>query len=98
MIAIKFYQNEGKIWLCGHSGYADPGQDIVCAGISALYETLAMHPLTYAGDGRSGNNEHFVWAKPGTYCVMRPIFEAFAIGMETIAKQYPNHVEFGRIG
>ena len=97
MINITFNAKEGRIWMSGHSGYAEPGSDIVCAGISALYETLAMHPMTYAGKDCKANNEHFVLAKPDTYCMMRPVFEAFATGMEAIAKRYPENVKFDRI-
>lgn len=39
MITITIFQNQGRVagFRCsGHSGYADAGSDIVCAGVSAL--------------------------------------------------------------
>ena len=39
MITITVYQNQKEVmgFRCfGHSGYADAGKDIVCAGVSAL--------------------------------------------------------------
>ena len=50
----------GTLFLCaqGHSGYAPRGQDIVCAGISVLCQTLVLYlrehgiePETDIGDG-----------------------------------------------
>ncbi|MDB8682165.1 ribosomal-processing cysteine protease Prp, partial [[Ruminococcus] gnavus] len=29
-----------RIEIFGHAGYADPGKDIVCAGVTALTQTL----------------------------------------------------------
>lgn len=40
MITITVYENHAKqctgFQCIGHAGYADPGEDIVCAGVSAL--------------------------------------------------------------
>lgn len=39
MITITIYQNQNRVtgFRCmGHSGYADAGSDIICAGVSAL--------------------------------------------------------------
>ena len=38
MIEVKIRENE--IIIFGHAGYAEPGKDIVCAGVTALTETL----------------------------------------------------------
>lgn len=34
---IKVYIGKGVVEIKGHSGYAKPGKDIVCAGVSALF-------------------------------------------------------------
>ena len=40
MITITIYQNQSKLttrFVCsGHAGYAEAGEDIICAGVSAL--------------------------------------------------------------
>ena len=39
MISVTLYQNEGHIYrvsLMGHAGYAEHGEDIVCAAVSTL--------------------------------------------------------------
>ena len=38
MITVK-HHNDGMT-IEGHAGYADAGQDIVCAGVSAIVQTL----------------------------------------------------------
>lgn len=95
MISIRYDRQEGRIWVKGHACFAEKGQDIVCAAISALYETLAIHQHTYAGQGR--DDERYVWVRPGLNELMRPIMDTFAAGMQQIAKQFPNHVEFEQI-
>ncbi len=39
---IQIYMDGSKIIVKGHAGFAPPGQDIVCAGISALTQTLVQ--------------------------------------------------------
>ena len=34
---IKVYIGKGEVEIKGHSGYAEIGKDIVCAGVSALF-------------------------------------------------------------
>ena len=44
MINITFFKHEGELTgfdSSGHAGYADHGQDIVCAGISAILYAVA---------------------------------------------------------
>ncbi len=44
MIRINFYQHDQQLCGCsvsGHAGYADPGQDVVCAGVSTAVQMTA---------------------------------------------------------
>lgn len=92
MICIKYFPQETRLQARGHAGYAPEGQDIVCAGISALFGALAMHPLT---EQRKEADWQVIVAKEGAAEVMRPYFEMIAQGMTDIAKQYPDHVLMG---
>ena len=38
MITVK--QNNDGLTITGHAGFADSGNDIVCAGVSAIVQTL----------------------------------------------------------
>lgn len=92
MICIKYFPQEARLQVRGHAGYAPEGQDIVCAGISALFCTLAMHSLT---ELREEADWRVIIAMEGAQEVMRPYFEMIAQGMTDIAKQYPDHVLMG---
>ena len=48
MIEVKVRKNH--IEVSGHAGHAPPGQDIVCAGVSALVQTLLASIDSLAGD------------------------------------------------
>lgn len=95
MVNIRYCRDIGKLWFDGHAEYAEKGKDIVCAAISALYETLARHETTYAGELQPGHR--FIWIAPGKIEDGMAIMDAFAAGFEQIAKQYPDHVTFDRM-
>ena len=95
MVNIRYCRDIGKLWFEGHAEFADKGTDIVCAAVSALYETLAMHETTYAGELQPGHR--FIWVAPGKLEAGTMIMDAFADGFEQIAKQYPAHVSFDRM-
>jgi len=92
MVNIRYCRDIGKLWFDGHAEYAANGQDIVCAAVSALYNTLAVHDTTYAGELQPGHR--FIWVSPGRLEDGMPIMDAFAQGLKRIAAQYPNHVSF----
>lgn len=52
MTEIKVEKRQGKIVkvdVSGHTGYAERGEDIVCAGISTLVQTALLGLLAVAG-------------------------------------------------
>lgn len=95
MVNIRYCRDIGKLWFDGHAGFAEVGQDIVCAAVSALYETLAIHDATYAGELQPG--QRFIWVAPGKLETGMVVMDAFAAGFEQIAKQYPGHVTFDKV-
>ncbi len=90
MIHIKYYPDEVRLQLRGHAGFAPEGQDIVCAGISALFGALAMHPMVQ--DMRIEHDWKVLMAVDGAEDVMRPYFRMIADAMSDIAAQHPAHV------
>jgi uncharacterized protein YsxB (DUF464 family) len=55
VITLKVRRKNGHIIrfeLWGHAGYAEAGQDIVCAGVSALVIAAANGLITHAGVSR----------------------------------------------
>lgn len=81
----------------GHAGYAPAGQDIVCAAVSCLMQTLAY---SAAEDERTssciyqGKEGPVVNVEAGDSVLMRDKFELVADGLDLLAEQYPENVNF----
>lgn len=83
----------------GHANYADYGEDIVCAGVSALVETaliglrqVAQHP--YEGEAVSGRMYCKVQTggTPESAARAQVILETTLLGLRDIAKDYPQFI------
>ena len=82
------------ITVSGHSGYAAHGSDIVCAGVSALFQTLLKSLLDLTNDRISYN------ISPGESNVLygnlsekaHTLVDSFFVGICMIADEYPDYV------
>lgn len=82
------------ITVSGHAGYAENGKDIVCAGVTALVQTLVKS----AGDLTEDKIECEI--SPGRAdihygCLSEAgklLVDAFFIGICMIADEFPEHV------
>ncbi|MBP3410079.1 MAG: ribosomal-processing cysteine protease Prp [Clostridia bacterium] len=92
MICIEYRTGKEKLLLVsGHAHYAEPGKDIVCAGISALYCALRMtEGVEEALDAQAR------CLKPGKGAGEHTdaVFDAMARGMRDIARKYPGHAQY----
>lgn len=81
----------------GHAWYAPAGQDIVCAAVSCLMQTLAYsaaedeHTSSCIYQGKEGP---VVSVEAGDSVLMRDKFEFVADGLTLLAEQYPENVNF----
>lgn len=81
----------------GHAGYAPAGQDIVCAAVSCLMQTLAYsaaedeHTSSCIYQGEEGP---VLNVEAGDSVLMRDKFELVADGLTLLAEQYPENVNF----
>ena len=81
----------------GHAGYAPAGQDIVCAAVSCLMQTLAYsaaedeHTSSCIYQGKDGP---VVSVQASDSVLMRDKFELVADGLDLLAEQYPENVSF----
>ena len=81
----------------GHAGYAPAGQDIVCAAVSCLMQTLAYsaaedeHTSSCIYQGEEGPVLNM---EAGDSVLMRDKFELVADGLDLLAEQYPENVNF----
>ena len=95
MMRIVYSREHGYMEFEGHAEYAPKGQDIVCASVSALHDTLRMHPLVKAEISADGGTS--LWVDEEVWSVMIPIFDTFAQGLMAISGMYPDHVDFETI-
>lgn len=78
----------------GHAGYAEHGKDIVCAGVTALFQTLVKSIRDLTSDRISVN------IAPGASSVTfgnlseegRLLIDSFFIGICQIANEFPAYV------
>lgn len=92
MIEIK--RDSGSISIKGHAHYAEPGKDIVCAGVSTLAQTLVASILGMTTD------EIQYDMQPGTVEIKygnlseaaQLLVDSFFVGITLIANTYPENV------
>lgn len=101
MIEVKIYKNDKNLFyrykVEGHSNYDIYGKDIVCAGVSALSQTifLALNEicnLKYSIDDEKGYMDVFILDKNLNKKEIQILFKAFEIGIKSIQESYPKHV------
>jgi uncharacterized protein YsxB (DUF464 family) len=94
---ITVTKKKDGITIEGHAGYAEPGKDIVCAGVSTLAQTLieSLNRLTsddfdHRIDEERGLLELKMWSLSDCG---RCMIDSFFIGIEFFATYYPEYVE-----
>lgn len=104
MIQIVYEVNpeNGRMMLraAGHAGYAEKGKDIVCAGVSALMQTLAYSAAEDEKTSAScreigGTNEMRILADSTPDMLAK--FELVADGLILLANAYPKNVSFQKV-
>ncbi len=101
---IARYDRDGEthtLSVDGHAGYAQKGQDIVCAGVSAIVYALLgwlENNSEYAGfvSIDDNNGEVIISCEGGEN--VSAVFYMAAIGIEQIQNMYPAHVEIQIVG
>ncbi|GEM_PF-421999 len=97
-VSIEEKQDGRSLTIKGHAGFF-PGNDIVCAGVSALVNTLGLRVRKEAGSGalagfyvRLNSGDSTVW-----YCgenrILNEIFQTIADGLQGIAENYPDYIK-----
>jgi uncharacterized protein YsxB (DUF464 family) len=91
---IEVKQNNDGISIKGHAHYAEPGKDIVCAGVSTLAQTLVVSILEMTTDQIQYDMQ------PGTVEIKyrnlseaaQLLVDSFFVGIKLIADSYPENV------
>lgn len=80
----------------GHAGYSVNGDDIVCAGVSTLFYTLANYlDQKGADDLTASDGENFFIDCKGLYHdeVVHTAFQMTVFGLMLLEEQYPDNVQ-----
>lgn len=91
---IEVSVRKDRISVTGHSGYGQSGRDVVCAGVTALFQTLvrSIEDLTEdtieyeISPGKADINYGNLSEKSKT------LVDSFFIGVCMIADEFPDHV------
>lgn len=91
---IKVTRYADRIEMRGHANYAEHGKDIVCAGVSALIQTLIQSVEELTADKieysmSPGTVDIKFWCLSGE---TKTLIDAFFIGVQLIANTYPENV------
>lgn len=107
MVKITWYPKYNQLTIEGHAGAAPAGEDLVCAGVSAIWHTLAANAMAwkdmdYLMDLRMQEIEGYCqmsyvprsrWKN-----LLAAICGGVVLGLEWMAREYPEFVEFKRLG
>jgi len=97
---IKFIDDPVKIEVGGHSGKGKKGEDIVCAGISALSQTIITAITSVAGIDQKITQDDGYLSSVFTVknsgeekkLIVRALIETLILGMVEIRNAYPERV------
>ena len=101
MLSVTFYRDSRKrlsrIVAEGHAGWADAGEDVVCAGASAVLQTawlgLAQHAGVAVTAERDAGRLDLRWPEAARdRDDVRAIVETARLAIEHLAEQFPAHV------
>ncbi len=112
MVKLVFYESEEKelrgFLICGHAGYASEGEDIVCAGVSALVQTGIvglkhfLDEIPLIEDQSSAEDDGFIKViLPADLTkedkrTAKVILETMELGMLGIARGYEKYLDVRR--
>lgn len=104
MINITVYRDEKnfiyKMTIEGHADFAQRGQDIVCAGISSLSQSVLLaliNHLKYDVDYKVDDGYLFFEMKSKTTEISEAVMAVPYYGFLEIAKKYPEYVNLSNI-
>ena len=100
MTTVRIFTNEYGIYKAeieGHSGYADAGDDIVCAAVTSavrLLEVTLNDVLSLSVPAAADSESVFISLGPADASneYVRSLFQGFSVLMSTYAAEYPENI------
>ncbi|MDE5738131.1 MAG: ribosomal-processing cysteine protease Prp [Oscillospiraceae bacterium] len=99
MIKAVFRKQNGKICYCsikGHAGYAENGQDVVCAAVSSavqLTANLITECFQEQANISAENNEIKICLKQPKIGNGAVILEGLFVHLQCISEEYPDNIK-----
>jgi uncharacterized protein YsxB (DUF464 family) len=105
MIKIVVFENKEQnitgIKISGHAGYAKKGEDIVCAGVSALGFTLlnSMEQIARVSVNPTVESGYIEYVLPvdiseKQFEISQTIFKTIALGLKNMYDSYREYIEY----
>lgn len=98
-ITFKEDGSKRKILIEGHAGYAEKGKDVVCAGISVLYQSYKYFIEDLMDEGKAENifiNEGDGFCEIESMNISTESIAAYEMtkqGIEAVSETFPNFVK-----
>lgn len=105
MLEVTFYRDSrqrlSSVFALGHAGFAEHGEDIVCAAVSAILQAARLGLEVHAGvklDVTQNAGELRMHLPPSARddAAVVAIVTTAELSTEQIARQFPEHVRFSR--
>lgn len=102
MIRAVYDRGTHTVRVTGHAGYAEPGEDILCASVSILLHTLAAGVRGLWEQGlaedvtvqlRSGDAVVQCVPAAGFGCVVLTVMDSILLGLDLLAAEYGEYVQ-----
>ena len=84
-------ENDFEIEVKGHAGYAAMGNDIVCAAVSVLVQTLLLH-MEYVAEDYSAKIDNGYAKIHGIGKDAVASFHTIMTGLAAVAEQHPKYI------
>lgn len=99
MIRAVFARDFSGFSLSGHAGYADAGEDIVCAAVSAMANLTVDAAEAFGAVAEiTAAEEGFLSYRLDNDCgEAKKLLETFYKELEQLQEQYPKHVRVKKI-
>ena len=105
MVEVTFYRDTedrlSSVFARGHADFAIQAEDMVCAAVSAILQSLQYGLQAYADIPLDASREegemHLRWPEAARDdAAVRAIVTTAELSIERIAEQYPEYVKFSR--
>lgn len=107
MVKITYYPKYNQVTIEGHAGAGPQGHDLVCAAVSAVWHTLAVNAMVWKDQGYlmdlrvqeiEGYCQLSYVPRARWKNLLGAISGAVVLGLEALARDYPDYIVFTRLG